>query len=325
MLKCTTEKDLLNNIKGPILEKWQQRQTGHFKGKDNTQLEWVYLKANKIQSDTVIIVVNGRAESYWRYQEVFYNLLENGFDIISYDHRGQGASQRLTTNKQLGHVNKFNDYIDDLDKFINTIVMPHNYKNKHFLAHSMGGAITSLFLAQTDIIFNSCALCSPMHGINLPFMLKNIAPSLTKFMSKYKKSPSFVIGHGPYKPKPFINNPLTQSQQRYNWSLELLNNKPELQIGGPSDNWVYESIIAGENCLNSTKNITTPLFILQAGNETIVDNKAQNQFYDLLIKEQKDCQWLTIPSARHEILFEIDEYRQLALKQIIRYFDSYNC
>jgi len=37
-----------------------------------------------------------------------------GFDVLIIDHRGQGRSGRLLADPHLGHVNRFNDYVDDL-------------------------------------------------------------------------------------------------------------------------------------------------------------------------------------------------------------------
>lgn len=47
-----------------------------------------------------------------------------GFDVLIIDHRGQGRSGRLLADPHLGHVNRFNDYVDDLAAFWQQEVQP---------------------------------------------------------------------------------------------------------------------------------------------------------------------------------------------------------
>lgn len=91
---------------------WQQRQHGYSQGTNGSRLYWISLTSPK--HTKAIMVVNGRIESTWKYQELFFDLFQQGYDIYSYDHQGQGLSDRLTENPELGHVMDFGDYVDDM-------------------------------------------------------------------------------------------------------------------------------------------------------------------------------------------------------------------
>ena len=54
-------------------------------------------------------------------QETAADLINRGFDVYSFDWRGQGLSSRMLPNRQKGFVKTYEDYLEDLDFFIQTI------------------------------------------------------------------------------------------------------------------------------------------------------------------------------------------------------------
>ncbi|WP_438876507.1 alpha/beta fold hydrolase, partial [Bacillus cereus group sp. Bce039] len=85
------------------------------------------------QHNKVIIIVNGRIESACKYQELFYDLFHQGYDIYSFDHRGQGLSERLIADPQMGYVEQFDDYVRDMDELITRFPL-QNYTQRYLLA-----------------------------------------------------------------------------------------------------------------------------------------------------------------------------------------------
>lgn len=303
---------------GPAAALWQQRQEGMFQGVNNINIGWVSFTGNN--PDRAIIVVNGRVESYWKYQELFYDLVRQGYDVFSLDHRGQGISDRLAEDTELGHVGHFDDYVSDLNTFIESVVKPRGYQQLFMLGHSMGGTITSLYLARHPDTIDRAVLSAPMHGINISKWMRPIASPLARVMEQLQRQPSYAPGQVPYYPKPFNNNPLTQSKVRYQWFRDLYEHKPELKIGGPSARWVWQGLAAAKSCLSEAGNITTPLLLLQASEDTIIDNAAQQQFHQAMQQANRDCQFKVITGARHELLFEADTFRTPALASTLEHF-----
>lgn len=297
---------------------WQMRNEGHYHTSDNTQLYWCSITSP--QHNKVIVVVNGRLESTWKYQELFYDLFQQGYDIYSFDHRGQGLSERLTDDREIGHVNEFNDYVCDLSELVIKFDL-HHYSQRYLLAHSMGGTIATRYLqTHTAHPFDALALSAPMFGICMPWQLRPIAMPLSKMLTYAYPTPRYAPGYGPYHVKPFAINPLTHSEARYQWFRNLYTQKPELKLGGPSPRWVWQGLIAAKLCLQNIHTLTLPTLLLQAESDKIVDNAAQTRFMTQLARTSPNSTMQIIDGARHELLFESDHFRNQALHAIIKHF-----
>ncbi|MCV6036713.1 alpha/beta fold hydrolase, partial [Escherichia coli] len=88
-------------IGGPIAALWQTRQEGFVKGTEKKNIYWC--KLTNPEHKKAVLIVNGRIESSWKYQELFYDLYRQGYDVYSFDHRGQGLSDRLLSDSDMGH------------------------------------------------------------------------------------------------------------------------------------------------------------------------------------------------------------------------------
>ncbi|MBE4620821.1 alpha/beta fold hydrolase [Vibrio navarrensis] len=317
-LSSYTQENLFEQaIAGPIAALWQQRQEGYFKSSDKTKLYWCKLTDPK--HSKAVLLVNGRIESSWKYQELLFDFYRQGYDVYSYDHRGQGLSDRLVQDSDIGHVYEFDDYVRDLASVVQHFAL-EGYQQRHLVSHSMGGAIATRYLqTYPHHPFDKLVLSAPMFGINLPWYLSPVAIAVSQILTAVYPTPTYAPGHQPYYAKPFEDNPLSQSKARYHWFRQLYADKPELQVGGPSTRWVWQGLMATKQCLQMTRQLKIPVLLLQAGNDRIVSNQAQNQFYKKLCKTNKNSQMFTIDGAQHELLFEQDQYRNQALDALFRF------
>lgn len=317
-LPSYTQENLFEQaIAGPIAALWQQRQEGYFKSSDKTKLYWCKLTDPK--HSKAVLLVNGRIESSWKYQELLFDFYRQGYDVYSYDHRGQGLSDRLVQDSDIGHVYEFDDYVRDLASVVQHFAL-EGYRQRHMISHSMGGAIATRYLqTYPHHPFDKLVLSAPMFGINLPWYLSPVAIAVSQILTAVYPTPTYAPGHQPYYAKPFEDNPLSQSKARYHWFRQLYTDKPELQVGGPSTRWVWQGLMATKQCLQMTRQLKIPVLLLQAGNDRIVSNQAQNQFYKKLCKTNKNSHMITIDGAQHELLFEQDLYRNQALDALFRF------
>ncbi|GAB2641190.1 alpha/beta fold hydrolase [Vibrio panuliri] len=308
-------------ISNEIAEFWAGRKQGYLRTPDKRNLYWISLTSE--QHTRSIVVVNGRIESSYKYQELFYDLFRQGYNIYSYDHRGQGCSDRLVKNHDIGYVEEFDDYVEDLAQLVELFDLGR-YQKRFLLGHSMGGNIVTRYVqTHPEHPFDAMALSAPMFGVNVAWYLKPIARWIGQILTALHAEPNYAPGQAPYYSKPFEGNLLSQSEIRYQWFRRLYEDKPELQVGGASTRWVWQGLIACKQAILLTRQVKIPLLLLQAGSDKIVANEAQVQFAKKLAKTNANCQLKVIHDARHELFFEQDKYRNQALDITLDFFSSH--
>ncbi|USH02534.1 alpha/beta fold hydrolase [Grimontia kaedaensis] len=314
------EDALTETMEKVIAPFWANRQHGEFVGHDGLRLNWCAF--TKPEHTRAIVVVNGRIEGVAKYQEIYFDLFNQGFDVYSYDHRGQGHSQRLVTGSDIGHVVEFDHYVDDLDTFINEVVTTKAHSQRMILAHSMGGAISVLYAARKPNAIDAIALSAPMLGINLSRPLQMAAKPLCKVLSKLQHPAGFAPGQVPYWAKPFKHNLLTQSEARYQWFRELYESDETLKVGGPSAQWIWQSMDACERAVKTATDIDMPILLMQAARDEIVCNGVMFQFHRERQAAGLPIQFEILADSRHELLFERDVIRDKSLIFALTFFDS---
>jgi lysophospholipase len=309
-----------NSVDKQIDNLWQQRSEGYISGVDRKQLYWVSMTSPLHHK--ALVIVNGRVESAWKYQELFFDLFKQGYDIFSFDHRGQGLSDRLTEDRQIGHVDYFSDYVSDMGLLLDSFPL-HRYQQRFILAHSMGGTIATRYLqTEPKLSFDAIALSAPMYGIHMPAYLRPISPYLSRFISWLYPKPTYISRHKSYHAKPFEQNQLTSSSERYHWFRDLYKQMPELQLGGPSARWVWQALLGIDSSMAETEKLTMPVLLLQGSKDTIVDNRAHDIFIKRLRQTNARATLECLSGSKHEVLFELDRYRQHALMKINHFFEQ---
>ena len=107
----------------------------------------------------LMILVNGRAENMLKWTELAYDFYQQGYDVLLFDHRGQGYSQRIIPQK--GHLDEFRFYTDDMAKIIEKTTALYAYQAQYILAHSLGALISTYYLANYDHHIKKAVLSSP--------------------------------------------------------------------------------------------------------------------------------------------------------------------
>jgi lysophospholipase len=284
-------------------------------------------------SDRAIVISSGRTESFLNYREVIFDLWQAGYSVYIMDHRGQGLSERILkapkgadadikrATHELGYVDRFDDYVDDLKSFVDQVVKPAGNRHLFLLAHSMGGAIASLYLENHPDDFEAAVLSSPMLEINLAPL-----PARACWLVPLLGRPTrYVWGKGPYK-EPNGFDPklaLTSSQTRFEllWRDEL-RRTPVARLGGPSTRWVHEACLAAKRSRESAGRVTVPVLIFQAGRDTVVNDRGQNEFCAAVTKGGRgSCEIDRVEGARHELFMERDEFRDRVMQRAISFFD----
>lgn len=228
---------------------------------------------------------------------------EKGFQVISPDWRGQGLSSRELENRHKGYINRFSDYLDDLESFFLSVVAPQGLP-VYILAHSMGGNIALHFMSRHPSKIKKAVLISPMIDIVFPAILYPMVKLLTKILSKTSFAQKYAIGSRDYSIKKvkFKGNNLCHDPEKY-WILHNeIKNNPDLALGGVTWGWLNAALDAVEILKQDDiiDRITSPVLIISAQKDSIVSSKAQEK----MSKKLSNGSFFSIKGAFHELLFE---------------------
>lgn len=321
--QLTSEADVPTLYQQTLPDFWRQHAIeGEFKGKDGVVIRYAALRQEKV--DRAILIVNGRVESYLKYQELAWDLWRQGYSLYLIDHRGQGMSGRMLSDHDKGYVDQFDDYAIDMKQFHDQIIMADKPAKLFLLAHSMGGAISARYLERWPDDIRAAVLSSPMLGINLGGLPKWLARGLATTIGTvggWFGKPPYGPGQGPYQDHGFADNELTHSQSRYQAFRQIYEQHPQIKLGGATAHWIYQGITGADAAIADAGAIKTPLLLLQAGNDSVVDNVAQDVFCT-----KANCEGgkpLRIEGAWHELFIESDDKRQPALTAMLDFFARY--
>ncbi|MCL1058979.1 alpha/beta fold hydrolase [Shewanella gelidimarina] len=302
-------KDDVHTAKKACAEVVNNLKRGSFNGFDKVRINWInYNPHNK--KDTLVIV-NGRNESYWGYLELIYEL-SYFYNIYTYDHRGQGESERGASDLDLGHVNEFQDYIVDLQLFMDKVVYPNSDGECYLAGHSMGANICTQYIQLYEHKVKKLLLSAPMFGLGLSIKSK-LDTSSHSIVERFTKKPNYALGRSFYDFPEFDKNVVTNSKLRYSRYTDSYNEKPNLKLNGPSTKWIQESIKACDKALINAHKVDIPVLILQAGHDYVVSNLAQDKFNETCPSSYIEV----IEGALHGLFIEEDKHRDIAVNKLI--------
>ena len=313
-----SEKQLNESYAKVVQPFWQQQmELGEFAGVGAVMIRYAYvLHPEAIGS---VAISSGRIETLLKYKEVVFDLYNNGYSVFIHDHRGQGLSGRMTANPQQGYVEDFADFVTDFKQFYEQIIVPHSQHKPHLLCHSMGGTIGSLYALKYPDDFSDIALSAPMFGVRpaLPQWLgKFLIGSNLLVNSCFGSEPWYFMGQGDYQADSFANNLLTHSQARYQILIDAYEAQPELKLGGITTQWLKAAAAAMEGVMQQAGKFPLPMLLMQAGADKIVDNQSQDRLAELV----PCCQKRVFAGASHELLMEVDEYRNPCFAAILAFW-----
>ena len=263
-----------------------------------------------------MILVNGRAENMLKWSEPAYDFYHQGYDVLLFDHRGQGYSTHLLKDSEKGHLDEFRFYVDDMAKIIEKVTALFSYSTQHLLAHSMGALIATYYLSNCDHRINKAVLSSPFYGIPLKHPIRD--ELIIALMNMLGLGERYVFGKGPYQQAHLEYNELSFCKTRMKWMNRVNRKNPAIHLGGPTFRWVHLCLNAIKRLSQVIPKIEIPILILQAEKEKIVDNKNLEKLTALF----PNAQCKVVFNAKHEVLFEQDELRQETISKILVFLND---
>ena len=326
-----------------LLEKREFFTIGDFPGENNVTLRYAKFGAGQGKRGSLVFV-NGKGENIFKYMELFYDLYLQGWSpIYTYDHRGQGFSDRVLPDFTVFpvslsptgdikpsdppppavpvYVRNYALYRKDLESFVRLVLNdPETDRSRLFLtAHSMGGTVALDYLQTHPEThpFRAVALSAPMIKIKsgmFPFMETVTLKLLNGYCALLPCSWRF-----PSLRNRFTQKTLTNSKIRYDFSENLIKKMfPQAASKGTSFRWVIESFKITDSLMeeNRIKQLNIPIIILQSGMERFVSNERQNLLCEMLPL----CCRITKIDGKHELFMEQDPRRNQAVEEMTQFF-----
>jgi len=291
---------------------------GTLVGVDGVELHYHVQRVEKAKG--AVVLLPGRTEAVAKYAEVMFDLNAQGYSVYALDHRGQGESERMLPNRFKGYVKHFDDYVTDLQAFVETVVRPEEPAKLFLLAHSMGGAVSVLHAAKHPGTFDAIAMSAPMLDIATGAFPAPVASALSLTSCSTSGGTDYAVGSGDYaKETDFAQNSVTHSQARWALKIQQIEDTPSIQLGGVTYHFVCESLRACNRAQQTGPLNPVPTLLLQAGGDTIVLPQAQVKY----CAEAPGCQLSRFEGAKHELLMESDATRNEALAQVVRFFNHF--
>lgn len=264
-----------------------------------------------------VLVFPGRTEAIEKYGRAAADLCARGFASAVIDWRGQGLSDRLHGDPALGHVGRFADYQKDVAAMLTHVRALGLPRPFFLLAHSMGGAIgLRALLGGLDV--RAAAFSSPMWRIAIAPHMRPVAWTLSSAARPLGLGHVMAPGQPPASyilRATFEQNTLTSDPEMWDYMRRQIRAEPRLGLGGPSLAWLNEALRENRRTL-AEASPSVPALAFAAGDETIVVAEAIRT---------RMARWprgrlVDLPGARHEVLMETPDRRQLVFDTVAAHF-----
>ncbi|HTG38686.1 alpha/beta hydrolase [Sphingomonas sp.] len=267
-----------------------------------------------------ILFQAGRGDVFEKYLETFHHLNRRGWNVASFDWRGQGGSGRCGPHPHCGHVERFDLFNDDLRAFWSGWAArtpgPHV-----LIGHSMGGYIALQALVERSVNPAAAVLVAPMLGLNgpVPARIGGWAARLMRSIG----DPARPAWKGNERPATTETRQelLTHDADRYADEIWWQQADARLMTGPPSWGWVADAfartLALGRDVRLSDMQV--PLLGLIAEADALVDPRAARA----ILSRLPDARILAFGrEAAHELLREADGVRDRALAAIDAFLDQ---
>jgi len=178
-----------------------------------------------------VFVFPGRADYVEKYGGLANFCLSNNLNVIAIDWRGQGLSERLLDDKNIGHIEDFKNYQNDVEVIVKEAEEANLVKPWIIFAHSMGGLI-GLRTLQDLLVFEKVVFTSPMWGIQMPPILKSGASIIMSLISLIGKMETYAPTTSPETRilnEEYEFNKLTSDIRNFKLLRQQLIQHPDLQ------------------------------------------------------------------------------------------------
>lgn len=265
-----------------------------------------------------LLFAGGRSDFIEKYFEALDHWHARGWNVTSFDWRGQGASRGNIVG---GHIEDFGLLAADLAALIAewraACPGPHVV-----ICHSMGGHVLLRTLVEHRPVLDAAVLVAPMIAVNAGPIPGSLAARIAALLSRtfWNRRPLWrrAIADAPGSLR---QRRLTSSIERYADELWWRARDPGYNLGAPSWGWIAAAYRSAAQCFTPDRlaQVGVPILLIGTDGDRLVDPRAIRRAAAHLPR----AELAMLPDSRHEILRERDEVRLAALARIDGFLDRY--
>jgi alpha-beta hydrolase superfamily lysophospholipase len=271
--------------------------TGNFNTFDGKSLFYRTWKNGTEDNGKVLLLLHRGHEHSERLQQIAENKAFKSYTIYSFDNRGHGYSE-------VQAAYQFMDLVRDLNAFVAFVCDKEGKQEKDLfiVANSVAGIVASTWVHDYAPNISGLALVAPAFKIKLyaPFAKQALKLAL-------KINPKLNITS--YVKSKFLTHDKTE-QYKYDSDPRITPNIPASQLTTLLD--------TGERIVSDAAMIVTPILVLSAGKDYVVDNQSQGDFYANLSSPLKRI--VVLDDFYHGVLYE--ENAQQAIDEIKSFMEA---
>ena len=189
-------------------------------------------------------------------------------------------------------------------------------------AHSMGGAVASLFLERYSDVFSAAVLCAPMiapHTGGVPFAVADAICGGACSFGRGKNHPFFMK---PWSGPEDFNASCATDPVRFAWYDAVKTARGDFRNSVPTYQWTRESLKVTQKILapGAPEKIACPVLLSTAEHDSSVLPDPQKQF----ISRVPEGRRIFVAGARHEIFRSRNEVFFPWWHEILAFFRSHS-
>lgn len=265
-----------------------------------------------------LIFGGGRGDFIEKYLETYAHWHAAGWNVASFDWRGQGGSRGEIVG---GHLDSFDPLVADGDALLRDWIasMPGPHVA---IGHSMGGHILLRILAERRPPLAAAVLVAPMLRINTAPAPAWLGRLLAAAMSRAgrRHQPSWRETNSGTPGGKIRERNLTRCPERYADEQYWKAREPGFELGPPSWGWLaaaFQSMLRPS--ADELRTLDLPMLLLGTDGDRLVSPDAIRTAAALI----PNAELLMFSDAAHELLRECDEARLPALARIDAFLDRY--
>jgi alpha-beta hydrolase superfamily lysophospholipase len=255
-----------------------------FEGERGTEIYYhIWQPLGKIKA--LVVLVHGQGDHAGRYSHVAEHLTREGYALWAADLRGHGKS-----GGKRGHVDNFNDYLDDTDRVIGKAKEQNPELKTFLIGHSLGGLIVLDYAEKHGSKLSGIVVTAPLLRLKMQVppwkaAVGQLLSSLTPTLSMKTGLDPNLLSHDQEIIRNYVNDPLVHGVASSRFYTELLH--------------------AEKETIRDASKVTLPCLIMQGSGDGIVDPAATEDFFKGVASADKTLK--VYDGLYHEVLNELEK------------------